>query len=63
MQIDKTTIKRPRLIDSFFHMEIDYKNDFVEYIYATPDSHNIKKSLKSKNRLLPPPHKSMSSSV
>lgn len=30
MQIDN--IKRPALIEPFFNLEIDFKNDYVEYI-------------------------------
>ncbi|MBU0632605.1 hypothetical protein KKA17_08165 [bacterium] len=33
MQI--TDIKRPALIEPFFHLEIDFKNDYVEYISTT----------------------------
>ena len=50
----QTTQKRQlNLIDPFFDMELDYKNDFVSYITAgidsnvsvTPKNNNTKKSL------------------
>ncbi len=46
MQTDN--IKRPALIEPFFNLEIDFKNDYVEYISTnnqnavTPQSNNIK---------------------
>jgi len=52
----QTTQKRQfNLIDPFFDMELDYKNDFVSYITAgidsnvsvTPKNNNIRKRLKS----------------
>ena len=67
MQVIKENIKRPSLIQSFFNEELTPSNEFVTYIdctpdsqkavnkkIVTPDSHNIKKSLKSKN--YPQPH-------
>jgi hypothetical protein len=33
MQIQN--IKRPALIEPFFNLEIDFKNDYVEYISTT----------------------------
>ena len=46
MQISE--IKRPALIEPFFNLEIDFKNDYVEYvsttnqIAVTPRSNNTK---------------------
>ena len=51
MQTDN--IKRPALIELFFNLEIDFKNDYVEYISTTnqnavtPLSNNIKNLQKS----------------
>ena len=51
MQTDN--IKRPALIEPFFNFEIDFKNDYVEYISTTnqnavtPLSNNIKNLQKS----------------
>ena len=51
MQTDN--IKRPALIEPFFNLEIDFKNDYVEYISTTnhnavtPQSNNIKNLQKS----------------
>ena len=33
-------IKRPNLFDSFFNKELDYKNEFVEYINTTSNNSN-----------------------
>ncbi|MDD2358726.1 MAG: hypothetical protein PHX13_12525 [Thiovulaceae bacterium] len=49
MQISE--IKRPALIEPFFNLEIDFKNDYVEYIpttnqnAVTPHSNNIQKNI------------------
>ena len=60
MQVNKEEIKRLSLIEPFFNEELTPENEFVTYIdctnystvakkdNATPDSHNIKKSLKTK---------------
>ena len=48
MQINESTIKRPKLFDSFFNEEIDYKNDFVEYKNVTSNFDYIKKQLSTK---------------
>ena len=51
MQVQE--IKRPALIEPFFNLEIDFKNDYVEYISTinqnavTPLSNNIKNLQKS----------------
>ena len=62
MQTDN--IKRPALIEPFFNLEIDFKNDYVEYISTTnqnavtPLSNNIKNLQKSN---FPQSHNDMSS--
>ena len=62
MQTDN--IKRPALIELFFNLEIDFKNDYVEYISTTnqnavtPLSNNIKNLQKSN---FPQSHNDMSS--
>jgi len=54
MQIQVEDIKRPKLIEPFFNLEILSDNSYVTYINTTrqknvtPNSHNIKKILKSK---------------
>ena len=60
MQVNKQNIKRPSLIEPFFNEELTPSNEFLIYIdcttkssnavhkkNVTPDSHNIKKSLKN----------------
>ena len=61
MQVNKQNIQRPSLIEPFFNKELTPSNEFVTYIdctnnfsnvvyrkNVTSDSHNIKKSLKTK---------------
>ena len=62
MQVNQNQIQRPQLIESFFNEELTPDNEYVTYIdcstnasavvhkkSVTPDSHNIKKSLKNEN--------------
>jgi len=62
MQVNKNQIQRPSLIEPFFDKELTPDNDYVTYIdcstnsssvvhkkSVTPDSHNIKKALKTEN--------------
>lgn len=62
MQVNKNQIQRPSLIEPFFDKELTPDNDYVTYIdcstnsssvvhkkNVTPDSHNIKKVLKTEN--------------
>ena len=61
MQVNQNQIQRPKLIEPFFDKELTPDNEIVTYIdcainvqsaackkNATPDGHDIKKSLKSK---------------
>ena len=54
MQIQVEDIKRPKLIEPFLNVELLPDNSYVTYINTTSqknvtlDSHNIKKTLKSK---------------
>jgi len=54
MQIQVEDIKRPKLIESFFNVELLPDNSYATYINTTSQKkchsccHNIKKSLKSK---------------
>ena len=63
MQVNQNQIQRPQLIESFFNEELTPDNEYVTYIdcstnasavvhkkSVTPDSHNIKKSLKNESK-------------
>ena len=53
MQIDTNKLQRPKLFDSFFDKELDYKNDYVVYIDVT-STHNNTKTKQNTNLLHSP---------